>query len=96
MRLASTEVFAVSQDVGHKMIKGEYGAREAYEDFNNQITDYSNPEAEEVKFTQKTAYSNDFGVHGSQAASSLNESGIYSGSSGKNETVSGADRVCDD
>lgn len=71
MRLASTEVFAVSQDVGHKMIKGEYGAQEAYEDFDNQITDYSNPEAEEVMFTQKTAYSNDFGIHGSQAASSL-------------------------
>ena len=71
MRLASTEVFAISQDVGHKMMRGEYDAQEAYEDFNSQITDYKNPEAEEVLFTQKTAYSNDFGVHGSPAASSL-------------------------
>ena len=71
MRLASTEVFAVSQDVGHKMMTGEYDAKSAYEAFNAQITDYRNPEAEEVLFTQNTAYSNDFGVHGSQAASSL-------------------------
>ena len=71
MRLASTEVFAISQDVGHKMMVGEYDAQGAYEDFNAQITNYKNPEAEEVLFTQKTAYSNDFGVHGSPAASSL-------------------------
>ena len=71
MRLASTEVFAISQDVGHKMMRGEYDARGAYEDFNAQITNYVNPEAEEVVITQKAAYSNDFGVHGSQAASSL-------------------------
>ena len=71
MRLASTEVFAISQDVGHKMMLGEYDAQGAYEDFNAQITHYKNPEAEEVLFTQKTAYSNDFGVHGSAAASSL-------------------------
>lgn len=71
MRLASTEVFAISQDVGHKMMTGEYDAKQAYDAFNSQITDYRNPEAEEVIITQKTAYSNDFGVHGSQAASSL-------------------------
>ena len=71
MRLASTEVFAISQDVGHKMMTGEYDAKAAYEAFNAQITDYKNPEAEEVLFTQNTAYSNDFGVHGSPAASSL-------------------------
>ena len=71
MRLASTEVFAVSQDVGHKMMTGVYDAQGAWEDFNAQITNYKNPEAEEVLFTQKTAYSNDFGEHGSQDASSL-------------------------
>ena len=71
MRLASTEIFAVSQDVGHKMIRGEYDAKGAYDDFNAQITNYVNPEAQAVLFTQRTAYSNDFGVHGSQAASSL-------------------------
>ena len=71
MRLASTEVFAISQDVCHKMMRGEYDAKGAYEDFNTQITNYRNPEAQEVLFTQKTAYSNEFGVHGSAAASSL-------------------------
>ena len=71
MRLASTEVFGISQDVGHKMMTGEYDAKGAYDDFNAQIVNYQNPEAEEVLITQKTAYSNDFGVHGSPAASSL-------------------------
>ena len=71
MRLASTEVFAISQDVCHKMMRGEYDAKGAYDDFNAQITNYKNPEAQEVLFTQKNAYSNDFGVHGSAAASSL-------------------------
>ena len=71
MRLASTEVFSISQDVAHKMMTGEYDAKSAYEAFDAQITDYKNPEAEEVLFTQNTAYSNDFGVHGSPAASSL-------------------------
>ena len=71
MRLASTEVFAISQDVGHRMMKGEYDAQGAYEDFNAQITNYSDPDAAEVLFTQETAYSNDFTDHGSAAASSL-------------------------
>ena len=71
MRLASTEVFAVSQDVGHRMMTGEYDPNAAYTAFNKQITDYKDPEAAEVMFTQETAYSNDFTEHGSQAASSL-------------------------
>ena len=71
MRLASTEIFAISQDVGHKLMRGEYDAKGAYEDFNAQLIDYRNPDAEQVLITQETAYSNDFGIHGSQAASSL-------------------------
>lgn len=71
MRLASTEIFGISRDVAHKMMTGEYDAQGAYEDFNSQITNFINKEAEEVLFTQKTAYSNDFGEHGSEAASSL-------------------------
>ncbi|MGN0996579.1 MAG: 5'-nucleotidase C-terminal domain-containing protein [Candidatus Ventricola sp.] len=71
MRLASTEIFGISQDVGHKLMRGEYDAKGAYDDFNAQLTNYVNPEAQEVLFTQRTHYSNDFGVHGSQAASSL-------------------------
>ena len=71
MRLASTEVFAISQEVGHKMMTGEYDAASAYEAFNAQITNYVDPESEEILFTQKNGYSNDFGVHGSAAASSM-------------------------
>lgn len=71
MRLASTEMFAVSQRVAHRMMRGEYGPEGAYDDFNAQITHYVDPEAEEVLFTQRNAYSNDFGVHGSAAGSSL-------------------------
>ena len=46
-------------------------AKQAYEEFNRQITQYVDPETQEILFTQKTAYSNDFGEHGSAAASSL-------------------------
>ena len=71
MRLASTEIFGVSQDVGHKMMTGEYDAKSAYEAFNEQIIGYVDPDSEEILFTQEKAYSNDFGVHGSAAASSM-------------------------
>ena len=71
MRLASTEVFGISQDVGHKMMTGEYDAKAAYDAFDQQITHYADPDAVEVMFTQKAAYSNEFTEHGSAAASSL-------------------------
>ena len=71
MRLASTEVFAISQDVGHRMMTGEYDAQAAYDAFNERITDYKNPDAADVMFTQESAYSNEFTDHGSAAASSL-------------------------
>ena len=71
MRLASTEMFGISQDVGHKMMTGEYDAKAAYDAFDQQITHYADPDAVEVMFTQKTAYSNEFTEHGSAAASSL-------------------------
>ena len=71
MRLASTEVFSISQDVGHKMMTGEYDAQAAYEAFNAQLSHFQDPEAVEVMFTQGTGYSNDFTEHGSAAASSL-------------------------
>ncbi|MDD6041969.1 MAG: 5'-nucleotidase C-terminal domain-containing protein, partial [Clostridia bacterium] len=71
MRLASTEVFGISQDVGHRMMLGEYDARAAYDAFNRQITDYKDPDAVEVMFTQENAYSNNFTEHGSAAASAL-------------------------
>ena len=71
MRLASTEMFRISEDVGHKMITGEYDARAAYDTFNEQlVTPRADSEAE-VLFTQNTAYSIDMTDHGSAAASSL-------------------------
>ena len=51
MRLASTEIFGVSQDVGHRLMRGELDAQGAYEEFNAQITNYVDPEAAEVLFT---------------------------------------------
>ena len=71
MRLASTEVFSISQDVGHRMMTGEYDAKTGYDAFNAQITHFKDPDAVEVMFTQEKPYSNDFTEHGSQAASSL-------------------------
>ena len=71
MRLASTEIFRISEDVGHKMMTGEYDAKAAYDAFNEQlVTPRADPEAE-VLFTQNTAYSIDMTNHGSAAASSL-------------------------
>ena len=71
MRLASTEFFAVSADVVRKMIRGEYGAAEAYTDFNAQLTAHSAPEDARVITTQKTAYDLAMGEHGSPAASAV-------------------------
>lgn len=71
MRLASTEIFGISREVGHKMIQGEYDAKKAYDEFNTKLINYVDPDAEEILFTQEKGYSNDFGVHGSAAASSL-------------------------
>lgn len=71
MRLASTEIFAISRDVTHKMILGEYGAKEAYADFNAQLTSAQDAATAEVILTQKTAYPYTFGDHGSPAASCL-------------------------
>lgn len=71
MRLASTEIFAISKNVAHKMINGEYGAREAYEDFNHQLTSAADAAPAEVIITQEKAYPYTFGDHGSPAASSL-------------------------
>lgn len=71
MRLASTEMFAVSKNVVQKMICGEYGAKEAYSDFNAQLTTARNAEAPEIITTQNTAYDYAFGEHGSPAASAV-------------------------
>lgn len=71
MRLASTEMFAVSRNVVQKMIRGEYGAKEAYKDFNEQLTAAKDSEASEIFCTQNTAYDYAFSKHGSPAASAV-------------------------
>lgn len=71
IRLASTEMFAVSKNVIQKMIMGEYGAKEAYEDFNAQLTAQCCNNAPEIITTQNTAYDYAFGEHGSPAASAV-------------------------
>ena len=71
MRLASTEFFSISADVVRKMIRGEYGAAEAYADFNAQLTVHPAPTEPEVITTQKTAYELAMGEHGSPAASAV-------------------------
>lgn len=71
IRLVSTEMFAISKNVIQKMISGEYGAKEAYNDFNAQLSAQKNTDAPEVATTQKTAYEYAFGGHGSPAASAV-------------------------
>ena len=71
MRLASTEIFAISKNVVHKMIAGEYDAQGAYEDFNQQLISTADAAPAEAIITQQTAYPYTFGDHGSPAASSL-------------------------
>lgn len=71
MRLASTEMFAVSKEVVHKMILGEYQAKGAYEDFNALLSAEEEANDPEILLTQETAYEYAFGEHGSPAASSV-------------------------
>lgn len=71
IRLASTEIFAISKNVAHKMIKGEYGHEEAYEDFNNQLTAVKEVNEPKIIITQTTAYPYENGEHGNPAASSV-------------------------
>ena len=71
MRLASTEMFAVSKEVVQKMVTGEYDSAAAYEAFNARLTDTKDTEAVEHITTQNTGYDYAFGKHGSPAASSV-------------------------
>lgn len=71
MRLASTEIFSISKEVGHKMITGEYDAKAAYEAFNDQLVSPKKDPETEVLFTQNAAYPIDMTEHGSAAASSV-------------------------
>lgn len=71
IRLASTEMFAVSRNVAEKMIRGEYGAGEAYQNFDAQLTTVGDTETSEYITTQNTGYDYAFGKNGSPAASAV-------------------------
>ena len=71
MRLASSEMFAVSKDVVQKMIHGALDAEGAYKDFNDLLTADQTSEAADVVTEQKTGYDYTFGKNGSPAASSV-------------------------
>lgn len=71
IRLASTDMFAVSKNVVQNMIAGKYGAEEAYEDFHRQLTTVTDREDPEVITTQNTAYEYAFDEHGTPAGSAV-------------------------
>lgn len=71
IRLASTEMFAVSKNVVQNMIRGEYDAEGAYQDFHGQLTAAGDIETSEYITTQKTAYDYAFGQTGNPAASAV-------------------------
>ena len=71
IRLASTEMFAVSKNVVQNMIRGEYDAEGAYQDFHGQLTAAGDIETSEYITTQKTAYDYALGQNGSPAASAV-------------------------
>lgn len=70
IRVASNDFFSASKDVIHKMIRGEYDAKEAYEEFDRQLTQ-SKKEEEEKIFVENNGYSNMFHVDGGSESYSV-------------------------
>lgn len=71
IRIASNDFFRISQDVVSKMIAGEYGAQEAYEDFNAQLKQEDTNEDENIVLTSSKAYSSTFECDGGNEAYSV-------------------------
>ncbi|MGN1406653.1 MAG: extracellular solute-binding protein, partial [Erysipelotrichaceae bacterium] len=71
MRLASTEFFSISKDVGHKLVKGEETVEEAYKDFNEQLISPKPTAEDEVLISQEKGYSHNLDEHGIPAVSSI-------------------------
>lgn len=71
IRIASNDFFRISQDVVSKMIAGEYGAQEAYEDFNAQLKQEDTNEEENIVLTPSKAYSSTFECDGGNEAYSV-------------------------
>lgn len=70
-RLASTEFFSISQNVVQNMIRGVYDAREAYEDFDRQLSMPGEETAGEAVCYMETGYDYTFTEHGSKAVSAV-------------------------
>ena len=71
IRIASNDFFRISQDVVSKMIAGEHGAQEAYEDFNAQLKQEDTNEDENIVLTPSKAYSSTFECDGGNEAYSV-------------------------
>ena len=70
IRLASNDFFSVSLDVVHRMILGEYDARQAYEAFDAQLRQ-STARDEEIAAVFDRTYSTEFHREGGNAAASV-------------------------
>lgn len=71
IRIASNDFFRISQDVVSKMIAGEYGAQEAYEDFNAQLKQEDTNEKENIVLAPSKSYSSTFECDGGNEAYSV-------------------------
>ena len=71
IRIASNDFFRISQDVVSKMIAGEYGAQEAYEDFNAQLKQEDTNEDENIVLSPAKSYSSTFECDGGNEAYSV-------------------------
>lgn len=71
IRIASNDFFRISQDVVSKMIAGEYGAQEAYEDFNAQLKQEDTNEKENIVLAPSKSYSSTFACDGGNEAYSV-------------------------
>lgn len=70
IRIASNDFFSVSKDVVHKMLQGEYDAKQAYEAFDAQLKQ-PKTDTTETMLTVSESYSNKFSAKGGNASSSV-------------------------
>lgn len=71
IRIASSDFFAISQDVVSKMITGEYDAAQAYSAFNAGLLSEETPDTGDTVLSSENAYSNVFHESGGNASFSV-------------------------
>lgn len=71
IRIASSDFFAISQDVVSKMITGEYDAAQAYSAFNAGLLSEETPDTGDTVLSSENAYSNVFHENGGNASFSV-------------------------